>query len=121
MTASEAFVAFVTGFLVPTKARRFAALASTKKGQRRILDGLSHQFEHAVRPGAIHARNYDQLWNQSCFVFHSSLGFGVEFPSVREAYDRLSVDDSWLIVLQNASAGVHRPEARWDAESFIGG
>lgn len=56
-----------------------------------------------------------------CFVFHESLGFGVEFASVREAYDKLSLEDGWLILLRDGSAGIHRPEARWDDEKLIVG
>jgi len=39
------------------------------------------------------------------YVFHQPLGFGVEFASVRDAYDQLSVEDGWLILLRDASAG----------------
>jgi hypothetical protein len=119
MNAAEAFVVFVTRVLVPGKARRFAALTSSKKGQRKILEGLCHEFEPAVRPAAIRGRNYNSLWTHTCFAFHSSVGFGVEFPNVRNAYEQLSVQDSWLILLQDASAGIHRPEARWDDEKLI--
>jgi hypothetical protein len=119
MNASEAFVAFVARVLVPAKARRLAALASTKKGQKKIVHGFSHDFEPAVRPAAIHQRDYNKLWGQPCFVFHSPLGFGVEFSTVRDAYDRLSLVDDWLIVLQDGTAGIYRPEARWDGEMLI--
>ena len=54
-------------------------------------------------------------------MFHEPLGFGVEFASVREAYDELSVGDGWLILLCDGSAGIHRPEARWDDEKLIAG
>jgi hypothetical protein len=54
-----------------------------------------------------------------CFVFHTSLGFGVEFQNVRAAYEALATQDSWLILLQDASAGIHRPEARLDVEKLI--
>jgi len=119
MNAPDAFVAFVTHVLVPAKARRLAALASTKKGQKRILNGFSQHFEPAVRPATIRPRDYSRLLGEPCFVFHCALGFGVEFPSVRDAYDKLSIDDSWLILLQDASAGIYRPEARWDDEKLI--
>jgi hypothetical protein len=49
------------------------------------------------------------------------VGFGAEFSTVREAYDELSLEDSWLIVLQDASAGIHRPEARWGDEKLLAG
>jgi hypothetical protein len=54
-------------------------------------------------------------------IFYSPLGFGVEFASVREAYEKLSIEDSWFIILHDASAGIHRPEARWDDEKLIFG
>jgi hypothetical protein len=119
MNAEEAFAEFVKRVLTPNKARRYAALASSKKGQRKILDGLCHDFEPAIRPTAIHSKNYDNLWAQPCFSFHASIGFGVEFPNVRSAYNQLSVEDSWLIILRDASAGIHRPEAYWDHEKLI--
>lgn len=94
-------------------------LASSKKGQRKVLDGLSHEFEPAIRAAAIRAKDYSRLWAKPCFAFHARVGFGAEFASVREAYDELSLEDSWLIVPQDASARIHRPEWRWDAEKLL--
>jgi hypothetical protein len=121
MNASEAFAAFVRRALIPAKARRFAVLASSKKGHRKALNGLCHEFEPAVRDTAICAKDYSNFWEKPCYAFHPRVGFGVEFSTVRDAYDELSLDDSWLIVLQDASAGIHRPEARWDHEKLIAG
>ena len=121
MDAQQAFAKFVNRALLKEKAERFVALSQTKKGQRKILDGLCHQFEPAIRPDAIRKKNYDKLWSSCCYVFYAPLGFGVEFTTVREAYDKLSIDDSWLIILQDASAGIYRPEARWDDEKLIVG
>jgi hypothetical protein len=120
MAAQLAFTHLVQRCLSPEKARRFTELAASKKGQRKILDGLCHEFEPAIRPGAVQHRGYDQIWTSPCFVFYKPLGFGVEFASVREAYEQLSVEDSWLILLRDASAAIHRPEARWDDEKLIG-
>jgi hypothetical protein len=117
--APDAFVAFVKRALIPEKARRFAALAETKNGQRKILRGLCHEFEPAISPAAVQPRSYDAIWSQPCYIFEEHAGFGVEVPSVRDAYDQLSIQDSWLIILRDASAGIHRPEARWDDEKFI--
>jgi hypothetical protein len=121
MNATEAFSAFVTRALVPAKARRFAVLALSKKGQRKAINGLCHEFEPALRDVAIRTKDYTRLWEKPCYAFHSRVGFGAEFSTVRQAYDELSMDDSWLIVLQDASAGIHRPESRWDAERLIAG
>ncbi|MGI8978873.1 MAG: hypothetical protein ACR2FY_06580 [Pirellulaceae bacterium] len=119
MTASEAFVKFVSKVLIPAKAKRFSALASTTKGQRSILDALSHDLERAVRSNATKGRHYEDLWTRPCFVFHCTLEFGIEIASVRDAYERLAKDESWLILLQDGSAGIHRPEGHWDNEMII--
>lgn len=119
MNASEAFSAFITRALNPAKAGRFAVLASSKKGQRKLLDGLHHEFEPAIRIAAICTKDYSKLWDKPCYAFHFRLGFGAGFSTVREAYDRLASEDSWLIILQDASAGIHRPEAQWDDEKLI--
>jgi hypothetical protein len=117
--ASSAFVAFVQRALEPEKARRFTALAETPKGRRKILQALCHEFEPAIRPDVVQQRRDDIVFAQPCYIFEERVGFGVEAPSVREAYDQLSLHDSWLILLRDASAGIHRPEARWDDEKFI--
>jgi hypothetical protein len=120
MDAQQAFAKFVQRCLSPEKARRFTEFCASKKGQRKILDGLCHEFEPAIRSGAVQRGGYDKVWDSSCFVFHEPLGFGVEFATVRKAYDQLSVEDGWLILLRDASAGIHRPEApRWDHEKLI--
>ena len=121
MDAQQAFAKFVKRALISEKVDRFVTLSETKKGQRKILDGLNHQFESAIRSDAICRGGYDKFWGSPCFVFHSPLGFGVEFDSVREAHDKLSIEDGWLILLRDASVGIHRPEARWDDEKLIAG
>jgi hypothetical protein len=119
MDAQQAFAKFVNRALLKEKAERFVTLSESKKGQQKILDSLCHQFESAIRPSEIRRKNYEKFWSNGCYVFHSSLGFGVEFSSVREAYDKLSIEDSWLILLQDASAGIYRPEGKWDDEKLI--
>jgi hypothetical protein len=121
MNAAETFASFVTRVLEPAKARRFAVLASSKKGQRKALDGLCHDFEPAIRQAANSTKDYSNLWDQPCYAFHPRLGFGTPFSTLREAYQALALEDSWLIVLQDASAGIHRPEWRRDAERLIVG
>ena len=77
---------------------------------------LDHDFERAIHPrikrGVVNRK-------MRCYAFHSSTGFGEEFPSVANAYDRLSDSDGWLIVVSDGSAGIYRPEAHWDAEVEI--
>jgi hypothetical protein len=121
MNATEAFVTFVTRALTTAKARKFAVLASSKKGQIKALDGLYHDFEPAVRNFAICPKDYSKVWEKPCYAFHARVGFGAEFSTVRHAYDDLAMDDNWLIVLQDGSAAIHRPEARWYDEKLIEG
>ncbi len=118
MDAQQAFTHFIQKTLSPEKARRFTELAASKKGQRKILQSLN-QFGSAIRPDAIRTRDYNHIGDSPCYVFYEPLGFGVEFATVWDAYDRLSIKDGWLILLRNASAGIHRPEARWDEETLI--
>src|SRR4051794_24822208 len=99
MDAQQAFLDFVQRFLTPEKARRFGELCASKKGQRKVLAGLYHEFEPAVRSGAARKGGYDRIWASPCFVFHQPLGFGIKIASVRQAYDQLSVHDGWLILL----------------------
>src|SRR5262245_11028703 len=111
MKAFDAFAEFVTRALVPAKAKRLTELASSKKGQRKVLDGLCHELENAIRNKAIRVEDYSQLWDQPCFVFHSRLGFGAEFETLRDAYHELALEDGWLIVMRDATTGIHRPES----------
>lgn len=119
MNSQQAFVHFVNRVLAREKAVRFTSLSATKKGKRKILDALCHEFEPAILPTAIRKSDYHPLWDKPCFVFYAPMGFGVEFSTVRDAYDKLSVEDSWLILLADASAGIHRPEGIWDDEKLV--
>src|SRR5262245_34150804 len=119
MSAVDAFVTFVERALLPAPARRFAALAPSKQGQRKILEALCHEFEPAVRPTATRQTVEASLMDEPCFMFRDGDGFGVEFATVRRAYDHLSLVDGWLILLLDGSAGIYRPEARWDREQMI--
>jgi hypothetical protein len=53
MDAQQAFAQFVQRCVSPEKARRFMELSVTKKGQRKVLAGLYHESEAAVRLEAI--------------------------------------------------------------------
>jgi hypothetical protein len=119
MDAQQAFVHFVSRVSARKKAERFTSLSATKKGQRTILDGLCHEFGPAILPAAVRRKDYNALLDKPCFVFNARMGFGVEFSAVRDAYDRLSFEDSWLIHLSDGSAGIYRPEQRWDDEKLI--
>jgi hypothetical protein len=119
MNAVGAFVVFVGNALERQKAERYAALASTKKGRTKILLGLCHEFEHAIRSEVVRRSCEETFWNLPCYAYSSSLGFGQPFSRLREASDRLATEDSWLIVLQDGSGGIHRPEGRWDAQKII--
>jgi len=118
MSAVQAFSAFVSLALTPARATRYSGLANRPKGQKRVLDSLYHDFERAIRPDA-KRRAVDR--RARCYAYHSSLGFGAEFPSVAEAYSKLGSDDGWLIIVSDGSAGIYRPESRWDAAVEIAG
>lgn len=118
MDAVEAFTALVNRGLETQKARRYAALAPSKKGQQKILSGLYHDFEHAIRPEAVRSPS-NPFWDLPCYAYSQTIGFGHAFSTLREAFEQLCRDDSWLIILQDGSAGIHRPEGRWDAQKVI--
>jgi hypothetical protein len=109
MTAVEAFKQFAKHVLTPSKAERFATLASSKKGQHKILNDLCHRFESVVRKSAIQRRDRRSFENLACFAFHASCGFGASYPTVSEAYEALSVDDGWLILVADGSVGFIAP------------
>jgi hypothetical protein len=119
MTPTESFTKFVSNFLLPTKASRYAELSNSKKGQKKILNYLCHEFESVVRKECIKSPSYDSMLELPCFVFENSRGFGALRDSVREALEELAVADSWLIVLIDGSAGAYRPEGKYDDEILI--
>jgi len=118
MSAVAAFLTFAARVLSSEKAACYGGLVNGAKGQRKLLDVLHHDFDRAIRPDARHG-----ILNRktNCYAFHSSVGFGAEFTSVDEAYDRLSLADGWLIIAADGSGGIYRPEARWDATVEIVG
>lgn len=119
LDATELFVRFVRGVLVPERAARYAALAASLKGQRKILDSLYHAFRPSIRPAAVSNERCEAFLDKPCLVFHARVGFVIEFATVRDAYERLSGDDGWLILLRDGTTGVHRPEDRWDDEVVV--
>src|SRR5580658_6393270 len=75
MNTYETFVAFVKRALIPARARRFATLAASKKGQEKVLAGLDHDFERAVRPGVGRPVGQASAGKQPCYAFHPSYWF----------------------------------------------
>lgn len=116
----EAIGTFVRRVLAPLPGERLAALCLSPKGQRKLLERLCHRFGSEIRADVRRSRDYEQIWERPCYVFSQSLGFGVEFATVRAAYDRLALEEGWLILLRDASLGIYRPEARWDEETLLG-
>lgn len=105
--------------LVPSKAKRFVALAESRKGQAKLIDALAHQFGDAIKPEAVVADVSPRMRKAACYGFHADLRFGECFSSLDEAVDALAVEDGWLIVLADGSAGMYRPEADWDGTCVI--
>lgn len=120
MTAKEAFTVLVQRSLDAAKARRYVELATSKKGQAKILDALAHDFESAILPKSVLSQVSTKICRSPCYVFNQEHGFGLVYNSFEEAYDELSANDCWLIVAADGSVGVHRPESRWDAEQVFG-
>ena len=119
MDATQAFTYFVRHCLSHERALRLTALVGSERGERKILDGLYHEFMPANRPDRVRSQDYEHVLDESCFVYSASMGFGAVFSTVREALLRLSAEDGWLILLTDGSAGIHRPEDRWDDEVLI--
>ena len=119
MSPTDAFVEFASRVLVPAKAERFRGIAFSEKAQRKVLDDLCHRSEGAILESAKRGNDVQLIENLPCFAFHASCGFGKEFPTVREAMAALGREDGWLIVVSDGSAGVYRPEARWDGQVVI--
>ena len=117
MKPEEAFAKFVRGALAPAKAERYLALHGSKKGKAKILADLYHGFEDAIRPEVVRAG--ETQGTDACFVFAETQGFGVEYSHVGEALDALALDDGWLIVTQDGTMGVYRPESRWDDQKLM--
>ena len=111
MTAEQAFATFVIRALEPARAARFAGLVGSDRGRRRLLRSLDHDFERALRPVA-NGGPVDRT--AACHAYHVSVGFGAAFGSVAEAIARLGGTDGWLVILADGSAGIYRPEGRWD-------
>lgn len=120
MTATAAFVTFCQSMLLPEKARRYEALVSKPRGQKKLLESLCHDFDHAILPNCKLGADYSSIWSCGCFVFIGPSDFGVAYDSFERAYEKLSVKDSWLIIIENGLVGVYRPENRWDSECMIG-
>lgn len=118
MNASEVFCSFVSSVLRKEDARRCVEIIHSKKGQKKLSEFLCHKFDEAIKPGGIVKTIQSESWNLPCFIFHGE-SFGNHYPSLKEAYDSLSLKDGWLIILENTSLGIYRPEQRWDEEKFI--
>jgi hypothetical protein len=119
MTPIEAFAKFITSVCVPEKRGRYVALANSQKGQAKILNYLCHEFESTIRKDCVKQPSYESIQDNPCLIFERSKGFGVQRNSFREAHDELSSIDSWLIVLEDGSAGSYRPEGKFDSEILI--
>ena len=74
-----------------------------------------------MRPNTVVTNVPSRMRKSPCYVFHHRRGYGVKYPTFDAAYEELSIDDSWLIVMADGSMGVHRPESRWDAEQVFAG
>ncbi|MCX6358694.1 MAG: hypothetical protein NT029_02720 [Armatimonadetes bacterium] len=119
MDSEQAFCRFVRHALAPGAGERLAAMATGAKGRRKILLALSHRFRSDIRAEAIRRLGTACALDRPCYVYCEGMPFGAAMATVQGAYENLAECDSWLILLQDGSAAIHRPE-RWDDEVEIG-
>ena len=119
MTPEDPFPTFIHAVLVPARAERYATLAAGARGRRRILDALYHDFDAALRPECIRDEPLDALDAAAGLIYHAARGWGIPCDTVAAAREDLALDDGWLILLRDGSAGLYRPEGRDDDTRVI--
>ena len=119
MNSNEVFVRFCNKALVAKKAMRYCELIKTKKGPIKILDMINHDIDNNIRNDTINTNINDNDMNSSCFIFHRNHDFGKQVDTLRAALDSLSQEEGWIVILENGSLAIYRPEGRWDAERTI--
>lgn len=119
MDAREAFSIFTGRVLERANATRLAALLGTLKGERRILERLHNDFAAALQSHVTICNDYSAVWDVPCYIFCLGTPFGESAKTVKKAYDALALREGWLILLQDGSAAIFRPENHWDREMLI--
>ena len=119
MNSVAALEKFIDKVVKPPRSKRFQELITSSKGQKKFLYELSHGIEDHIRDDVQTEEGFSSFRILPCYVYAGNVGFGIPKASVEEAYELLSVDDSWLIVTQAGSFAIYRPEFPWDAEISV--
>ena len=119
MNEIEAIKAFINTVATSKKARRYLELVDSTKGRKRFLNELHHCFDDALREDLQLINDRSKCNKMPCYIYFYRMGFGTPAESFSQAYEELASDDSWVIVTQDGSYGVYRPEANWDGEILV--
>lgn len=119
MNEIEAIKKFIKHVATDAKGRRYIALIDSKKGRKKFLAELYHGFLDSLREEIKSKKDHQKFNKSACYIYYEHYGFGILVSSFSEAYDKLSHDEGWVIVAQDASFGVYRPESEWDKEVAI--
>jgi len=119
MNEIEALKKFVEQATSDQKSRRYIALIESKKGRKKFLAELYHEFLASLREEIKNEKDHKKYNKKACFIYCEQYVFGMSVASFSEAYEKLSQDEGWIIVTQDASFGVYRPESEWDKEVAI--
>jgi hypothetical protein len=108
MTSEEALRYFLSRALQERWRDRYTSLIQTKRGQKRLLADLWHEFESRLDPAKVVNNLPAEVWAAPAYIFRQNMPFGQEEISVQSAFD--SVEDGCLIIDSNGRYGVHKPE-----------
>jgi hypothetical protein len=118
MNEIEAIKKFIKHTTTENKSRRYCGLVESKKGRIKFLKELYHGFQGSIREGIKSQKHYKDN-KLPCYAYCAGIEFGLPFETFADAYEKLSCEDGWIIVTQDATFGVYRPESEWDKEVAI--
>ena len=119
MSNTDPLVKFLSISLIKQRRDRYLTLIRNSRGQKTFLKSLDHDIENAVDRTLLVEKLPTAVWKEACLYYSSSGGYGIEFETVKAAYDEAPWEGGWLLLSKSGKSGVIRPEGRIDDEMLI--
>lgn len=107
MTPEESLSKFLSGALQHKWRQRYLSLVVTKRGKKTFLKDLHHVLDERLDIKKLTTLT-DSVLKLPAYQFNEYEGFGLEYGTMQEAYDRAG--EGFLVVSTNGNHGILIPE-----------
>ena len=119
MIITDGLKFFIKHALVKSKRDRYLSLFDNKKGQLKFYKSLDHEFSKALNPSKFVEKITDKEMQQAGSLYCSNGVTSNSETSIEYLYGKAPWEGGWLLINENGTLAIYRPEGMIDDEVHI--